>query len=319
MSATAPFPQPGFPGATHALGTPIPSRKEYVPAWCPWASGQFSADPDKVIVRFGGEPLEPEFTVSEVLPERRWAIQENGELLEGIHFQDKYQRKLEDWFHVASPEALTGQPTGIPKSFRVHNEPVPNPRDYVAWTLDKRDSDKLVPIGFDPEATKGARPTRLWDSENERWLEGHERMNALVRAYREEENGGRLTLRPYEREEVQRHLAGGGTAGGGMNEVQAKLEMLRDLRQRRKITEAQFASEVADLFGVDEDEEPELIGKERAKDPNHVPRGYTRMACGEDVLNFGKKKHVGECDTCTEALARWEASKAVEAEASGKG
>ena len=115
-----------------------------------------------------------------------------------------------------------------------HREPVPSVAHYVAWKLDPRDSRKIMQIGYDPDATKGTRPKRLWSSEEERFLEGDERLEALVQAYRQEKNGGRRLLLAHERREVEEHLAGGpGTNVGVLSATQAKIEMLTRMKQTR--------------------------------------------------------------------------------------
>jgi hypothetical protein len=286
MTTAVPFPPQ--PGPAHRAGsvTLIPERNEFIPpSYVP------HKDPGSIVVKLNGQPLEGGFTVAEMLPERRWAVGPDGELMPQLEFAEKYQRKLYDWFQYASVEGRAGRGK-VPSSFAVHREPIPNVAHYVAFRVDLRDSRQILPMGFDPDATKGTQPKRLWNSAEERFVEGAERLSILVEAYRLEQSGGRRTLKSYEREEVEAHLSGTKSIPQVANQTQAKIQVLTELRSAGTINDEQYAASVAKLFGVQ--------GPAQLTENQQYPArsGYTRMVCGVEVLNLHRKRHLESCEVC---------------------
>lgn len=283
-AAAAPFPATDQGQKVHNV-TVFSARAEYVPPWYV---------PHKnlgTLVTQDGQPVGSGFTVGEMLPERRWAVQENGELLGQLQFGELYAKKLEQWFLYASPEALEGKGRRAPSSFVTNREHVPSVRDYVSMKIDPRDPRKIIEMGYDPDATKGTRPKRLWDSTKERFIEGAERMAVLSEQYNREQAGEPRKLTPFEREEVEAYKAGNSSFGAvPLNATQAKIEALTDLLRDGVITKEQYGDRVAAIFG----------GTKKVH-PSVAKRGMRVMPCGEEVVNNMQRQHVDHCAVCTPA------------------
>jgi hypothetical protein len=118
---------PGVP----QQNVPIPERGTYVPSWCPWLANK---DADlNIPVKHEGEPLG--FTVAQVLPERRWAVQLDGELLDQREFAEEIQR----WYIPMLPEGGEAR-----------YEPIPRVERFVSMTWEGPDRGYME-IGFDPD------------------------------------------------------------------------------------------------------------------------------------------------------------------------
>ncbi len=111
--------------------TPIPERGTYIPSWCPWHAKGWDTNR---AVHLNSEPLG--FKVSDVLPERRWAILETGDIMDQRSFEDDYLRYMTGF----------GLPSFVDPKF----EPMPRAERFVAKTFDPVDPRRLMDIGFDP-------------------------------------------------------------------------------------------------------------------------------------------------------------------------
>ena len=290
MSEAAPFPLSSAEQTLSALGRVIfvEERGEYVPAWY-----EPHTNPEKILVTYQGEPFAGGFTVAEMPIEHRWAVQANGEVLPREEFQRCYIRWRDEWFQYASPEARAGRP-GRPPNWKPENEHCPNVLDFVSLRPDPRDTSKLIQMDYHPEATAGTRPTRLWDSKNERYIEGEERLQKLAEAYREDPR----VLKDYEREEVEAWLGGAPQKGPEASGLQAKLEVLNQLKEDGTLTAEQHSAKVSALFGVES--QPASEAQAQPEEPPKKKAPSSIMACGEEVMNLHKRKHLDSCETCRE-------------------
>jgi hypothetical protein len=150
----------------------IPERKEFVPEWCPWrmvTEAAWRGDReawDKLATTkvWSGSPEAPryvvsngvEVTVAHVLPERRFAIQQDGQLKDVNTFARECELKWIETFAIAG-QKQTGDSSVIAKTI---------PEAFVKWTEDPRDRRRRVRIGFDPLAAPpvDAKPRTLEDA-----------------------------------------------------------------------------------------------------------------------------------------------------------
>lgn len=114
---------------------PIPEREVYIPAW-----GNEHTNPN-LTVRQDGRSLG--FTVGEMLPERRWAVGLDGELMNQRDFEDNLKR----WRSYACTRAGTVVAMGaVNKHFDPGLEGYPQVADFVDRHLDAH--GKLVPLTY---------------------------------------------------------------------------------------------------------------------------------------------------------------------------
>lgn len=316
---SAPFPETALPQASpaaahHGAAQVIEERDDFVPPWyVPHET------PGLIRVTENGKPVPPGFTVADVLPERRWAIQPDGELLSGLDFKEQYLNKCELWFRYCSIEAKQGITVRGPhKDWSRHRVYVPSPRDYVCVQVDPTDPRREIPLGFDPHATEGARPDTLYDGEGEEVAKGHDRMKLLIRAYRETPE--KLTAK--ETEEVEAHLKGRSGAGMTSEQVrlQAQIEALTRMRAEGRLTADEHSAQMAQLFGVEVPQAEagapapppaEAAGRRKKKGGGKGRRTMSAeakarhreslqqvMPCGEKVWRLQAKNHRQRCEAC---------------------
>lgn len=114
---------------------PIPDRYNIVPSWY-----ERHRDPQHTTVTKDGTPIPPGFTVSQVAPEFRWAIQEDGEVLGQLEFQEAHAR----WYNAQYQFA--GQ---APDDANLRS--VPRVERFVTRQVDPHDPSRLIPIVARPE------------------------------------------------------------------------------------------------------------------------------------------------------------------------
>jgi len=117
--------------------TYIPERGTYVPSWCPWDSQHLPTH-----VEVSCEKKMVGYKVSDVLPERRWAIQESGEMLEQREFEDRYKKYLSGF--------------ALPATFDINAEAIPLVHRYVGVKLDPVSEGRLIAMDYDPFKKKTA-------------------------------------------------------------------------------------------------------------------------------------------------------------------
>lgn len=300
MSSAFPNPQQASPFSAGAAAMLVPERGTHIPA--AYVRNPH-ADADNTTVTQFGLPLlgadgEP-FVVSQVVPERRWAITESGELLAQVDFDAKKKQGVYEFYEAlrqnGSPDAkYTGN---------VDREPIPDVAYYVRWRVDPMDEEKVIEIGYDPNATDGAVVEKFHDNKGDEIMAS--RLEVLTKAFASK--AGRDAMTAPEREEVELYL--GIEANSGGDGVAVKLELLTDLHKKGDLNGAAYLKAVSALTGsgglelADEDEhetppEPEAVTVEvvsAAKQP-------TTALCGREGLkgSVGKKAHERRCAKCKE-------------------
>lgn len=122
------------------IGEPkvIFGRDAYIPAFSPsWKDEHMGID-----ITQNGKPLG--FTLGQMLPERRWCVQETGELMDQRDFESLYQQ-------FASYTVVGGKLVNVPAAngyFDVKLIPVPRIERFACAQFDY--DGREVKIGFDP-------------------------------------------------------------------------------------------------------------------------------------------------------------------------
>jgi hypothetical protein len=185
-----------------AIRIPIPERETYVPAF-----GAKHRDESLAVRGRNGKPLG--FTVGDVLPERRFAIGENGQCLHERDFDALYL----DWAsRVCVPSGQIVAVASVNKYFDPKLEPIPNPEEFVNARVV---NGKIIPITFDE--------TRV----------------EMPRGYEDRRYGA----------DGEIFAAAKARASLADRTALAKIEALRDLLADGTITETQFATKVAAMVG----------------------------------------------------------------------
>ena len=230
-------------------------------------------DPDQITVRSDGLPLLAEcdrkpFMVSEVPIERRWAINSSGDLMSRSDFRDLYTR-LEDETVMAlkadNPDSKAETPV-------VAGTEIPNLVKWVSVTPDPDRPWMFLPMHYDPDHTRGAKPTRLGDSGDDE--QDVDRMESLVSAYNDPK--GRMAMRPTEVEEVERHLR---SSPSPQDDVLGTVKLLTEQLSEGVITQDYYNMKLADLSSVNL--APEDQGT-RVAPPQEAEPFVTTAPCGRE-------------------------------------
>jgi len=307
MSTAFPTKNQTDPFRAGAAAMLIPERGVHIPA--AYVRNPH-ADADNTKVTQNGIPLlgadKKPFVVSQVLPERRWAILEGGELMPQVGFDALKKQGVYEFYETlrqnGSPEAkYTGN---------VDREPIPDVAYYVRWTVDPMDEEKVLEIGYDPNATDGAVVKTFHDNKGEEIMAS--RLDILTQAYASK--AGRDQMTAAERKEVELYL--GIEASAGTDGVAAKLEMLTDLHGKGDLDDKAYLSAVSALTGSGgvepadippKPEEVKVSGDEATCAPVavSVAKQPTTALCGKADCKgeVGKKAHERRCKKCQEIAA----------------
>ena len=115
----------------------LPWRQAYVPSWY-----EPHQDMQAPVLRGDGTPFEikgVQIRVGMIPPERRYALYENGMMLDQATFKDRYQMYIVGLYQLAKG-----------KSESLEHYPLPTVENFLSWTEASDGSHKLVPIGYDP-------------------------------------------------------------------------------------------------------------------------------------------------------------------------
>jgi len=301
-AAPAGFPQVGQPDpfSTAAQAILVKERGQIIP-------GSYVANPhrnpDLVVTRDGlpvlGANKEP-FTISQVAPERRWAVLDTGELMS----EEPYKAKAKD-NHLELFALLRATDPDIVFKGNLDLLPIRDAANYVAWRVDPENPAKLLEIGFDPNAV-GGKAEKLYDHEGEGI--GGTRMDTLCQSYADKK--GRAKMTAEEVAEVENHL--GVSSSGGGNEIAIKLEALTELHAEGLLSATDYAKKVSQLAGAGSAAavEPEPDGDDApteteppsatAGDPAPPEREEGATLCGKPGLNpkKGIPAHERRCKEC---------------------
>lgn len=260
-----------------------------------------------IVVKQDGIPLLPQRTVADLPIERRWAVQPDGELRDPLSYTAGLRRIWEETYRIAGQQ--------IPKGDKFENTPQLGIVEYVSMMVSPRDDRKLIPYGYDPHATDGSRPDKLYDKDGE----SKDLLESLLGAFASPML--RKKMKPWEIELVESHL--GVSAGSGSDGIVAKLEELNALRAAGDITPEAHSRRVAELTGApvapakaapaqdraqgqDQTQAPtqpqEPVQAQPQAKPARKPRKKRepkQMACGEKLWPFAIPQHLRECRTCS--------------------
>lgn len=276
----------------------IPERGQYIALWYDPST---HPNPETIVVseRKDGQlvPLLPKRTVADVAPEYRPFIRSDGSILTGDEFKDRYKRWQEDSFKFHGAR--------VGKGWNAEFQPIPSPYKITALGVDPSNPRKYRKIGYDPNATAGARPSELHNSDGEAIPK--DRMEMLVEAYQNPVH--RKALKPFEIEEVEAHLQGQG--GGDTDGTQAKLSLLTTLLHAGDLTQEQYVQRVEQLTGnVRVKSEPKVPDASDPVSLQSLPsdqptrkggRAKLRRACGREISKSGFRIHKRSCTPCQEA------------------
>jgi len=286
---------PFSPGAAAIL---VKERGTIIPSWYVRNPHR---DPNLVVKR-GGLPLlgmdkEP-FTISQVAPERRWAVDEDGELMNQTDFDAAKKKTIFEFYE-------TLQANGHPDARYVGNvdrEPIPDVAYFVSWRIDPEDPTKLLEIGFDPNKKPGDVPKRYHTSDGD--VIDASRMDVLCKSYHDPALRSKLT--PEEIAEVEQSL--GVKASDGGSAIAAKLEQLTELRASGALSDEDYIANVAKLTGTGAPTEPPAKTNGAAAPAEDEPA--VLAACGKAGLKVpnGLAAHERRCTKCraTRGLGPWE-------------
>lgn len=136
---------------------PVPERGTYIPRWY-----TPHGDPSRQVLDENDGDLG--FTVGQVLPERRWAIAEDGHLLPQHQFEQRFKQWCE---RVLAPNGAIIEIKRFNKYFNVDLETVPGVDEFVDAKPDasmpstKPEHIRYVAINYDPmDAENGRRKIR---------------------------------------------------------------------------------------------------------------------------------------------------------------
>ena len=284
MSSTSPLPQPRTFLDKSAQPIPVPDRSTHIPAF--YAGNQHS-DPEGTIVRDGALPIlgvnaQP-FVVAQVAEERRWAINEDGSVIDQVAFKARLEDVRLEFYSMLRSQGRDAKFEGD-----IGLEPVPNVLDYVAWGVDPYDSTKLVHIGYDPNATAGSVPETLTDGSGEHAVS---RIDALTDAYHSKTL--RQSLKPHEILEVEAHL--GIQSGGGEEVIVSELEAVTADFTAGKLTDMEYAEKVRALTGAPK---PQVVAEPVKKTPK-TPIVMMDARCGAPCKGKrGLRMHQMNCKKC---------------------
>jgi hypothetical protein len=296
-SSAFPTPQASSLGLV-ARAIEIPERSTHIPAFYVQRPHQ---NPESITVTKDGVPLlgtdgrpftdgvpllgtdgRP-FTVSQVAPERRYAIGHDGEVIPVNDFSEIHKQVHLEFYSLAREKNPDVKFTGD-----INLIPIPNPEHWVKWRIDPENDQKLLEIGFDPHATAGAKPDHFVDSEGED-VEG-DRLEHLCAAYASPKLRAALTT--SERAEVEEHL-GIEEAVDITSGVAGKLEQLTELHEEGSLSTEKYLEKVRALTGVAPSPTPP---------PEPPPPPVTfESKCGKPCKSLaGKLAHERRCEVCGE-------------------
>lgn len=273
----------GSPFDEVAQGIEIEERGSHIPAR--YVRNPHT-DPENTVVKEDGVPLldasGSQFVVSQVAPERRYAIKMDGNVFPVHEFTEMYKQAHLEWYAIQRKKNPNVRFDG-----NIDLIAVPHPAYFVKWRIDPRDSKKLLEIGFDPDKRAEEKPDYFVDGEGER-VAGS-RIEHLCACYKDPSLRGRLTA--SETLEVQEYL--GESVDSGPIELATKLEQLTDLMNDGSISLEVYAKKVAALTGKapeTDEKEPEPVNPNQAR-------------CGKVLKPGGRVPHELRCLECKRLFA----------------
>lgn len=239
MSSAFPQEQSHNAFGAGVAAVPVPERGTHIPAF--YVRNPHH-DPDLVVKQAGlpllGVDREP-FTIAQVAPERRWAVLTDGNLMDQQQFTVIKQQTIYEFYEMMR---ANGHPDAKYEG-KINNEPIPDVSDFVSWRIDPNDNTKLLMMGYDEDATNGARSEHFHDTKGDQIIGA--RLEILCQAYATP--AGRNQMTPTERAEVEQHMGVSVAVSDGG--IAAKLEVITDLHRTGMLSSDDFLKAVQDLTG----------------------------------------------------------------------
>ena len=260
--SSAPFPEMGSPSEMgvmggHSLKSRMTDRGCHVPTW--YDPKTSHSHPERIVVKHpGGMALLAEcdgepFTVVEVPIERRWVIGEDGVLIDEHTYHMLSQRYVDEFYELKRMEPGSQD---VKFDGNQHAEPVPTLSDFVMQQVMKTDTRRLEPMHYQPHATAGAKPERLYAGADDE--DGRPRMEVLAETY---QAGGRLTRN--EIREVEAHL--GVSTVEVPDAIATQLEKLTADFAAKRIKQGEFHEAIGKLTGHQIGKTPEQKEADRER------------------------------------------------------
>lgn len=249
----------------------IPERGVHVPSWyVP------HANPTEIVLceRVDGErvTIVPRTCVSDVAPERRWAIREDGTILPQHEFEKWYTRWVEEYVREF------GDQPGGEIQWNPQHDPMPNVRHFVSFAVDSSNPRRLKPIHYQ-NRTQGAKPKELYDLDGEN---AKPREEVLIRQYQNDKS----RLRPDEIREAESALGISSKRPPQLDEM----DKLNERLARGDLSREEYAEHCAALWNV-----PIVSRKRKTKRKG----SKSKMQCGEVIYNVQKPRHLQTCPECS--------------------
>ncbi len=279
-SAAFPQPQGTSPFGQLVSAIPVPDRNTHIPAWYVRNPHR---NPGETVVTSSGIPLlgvdKKSFVVAQVAEERRWAILEDGELMDQVQFAAKLGDVRFEYIEMLKQQGRNASFVGD-----MNLEYVPSVSKYVSVCADPEDNTRLGDIGYDPHAGEGRKPEQFVNSEGDSI--GEARIDTLTDSYHNRKL--KKLLSPSEIAEVEAHL--GVSGDDGDDGIAGKLEMLKQMKTEGTLTDKQYVKQVASLTGS--------AAKPKA------PKETLLSRCGKECRGLaGKTTHERNCGKCKDMIA----------------
>jgi hypothetical protein len=267
----------------HERGVHIPSFYERHP------------NPSEITVRENGLPilsLGKPFTVADVAPERRWAIGLEGEVMPQHVFTSNLERVRYEYYQRAfdAPQ----KPPGDLSKYHV-----PAVKQYVSMTVDPITPSRLKPIHYDAAAKAPSDAQALYDANEDRLIMGSERLAILRAAYNDPAT--RDKLRPEEVALVEEANGGSTDPVRGESDLMQRLVDLNAKLQAGDLSREEHAAQVSALTGHVPVAAQEAVSETPKEAPKKRGAPKSQMACGEEVFNLHRKRHIESCEVCQNA------------------
>lgn len=300
MTASAPIPGIADPHAGTFASKPVirvPERdtlilSSYIP----------HVNPENITVTCNGEPiLAPlnskrgrPFTVAQVPPEYRFAIDPNGEVLSQFVFLERFTAWYTEQYQFHEKDSGVKVEMG-----RIERQHIPNVKAFVTVEVDPTNRKKLKPTHYNPGETAGAVPDHFVDRKGERI--DATRIELLTRAYHE----NRGSLKGYEVKLVEERL---GMSNPSSGDIAGALTLLNQMLSDGEINAETHSKRVAMLTGAPMPEEEtavETAVEATESEPDDEPVDSRLVAhCGKKLKTLGQRRsHEAlskKCGACEE-------------------
>jgi hypothetical protein len=148
---------PYTPPIAREVGRDIPykRRREYTPSWSfPFPDERL----DENILDHDGNPFiikGIEVKIGHIPESRRWAIREDGQMMDQREFKEALQNYILGHYRLAGAEAES-----------IHHYPIPKVEKFLSLVENPTNPEELIPIQFNPNAKAPIVPKRKFNPED---------------------------------------------------------------------------------------------------------------------------------------------------------